>query len=140
MTSSFQSGATEQARQFASQCETLLRQKGFDLEGRLRIPRIGVEIDCVATRSGGTTVWFEFKGSIQGARPGLRRTDTLKKAIANGALIRAIDDPPPYVVLASHLPTDGFGRAMLETALELNLFADVICRYDPDSLRRLDLL
>ena len=35
---------------------------------------------------GGQVVWFEYKGSVQGTRPGLLRTDTLKKAIANGAL------------------------------------------------------
>jgi hypothetical protein len=100
----------------------------------------GVEIDRVATSPGGTTVWFEYKGSIQGSRPGLLRTDTLKKAIANGALLRAHADPKPYVVLTSHLPTTGAGAAMLAAAKELGYFEDVVCVYAPDQAQRLRAL
>ena len=82
-------------------------------------------------------MWFEYKGSIQGHRPGLRRTDTMKKAIANGALLRALADPAPYVVITSHLPEAGSGAAMLTAAKELRYLADVVCLYDPTSTTRL---
>src|SRR3954454_24127852 len=81
---SVQATAGIQGRQFAEQCDTLLTHFGFELKGRRVLTEVGVEIDQEAVSPSGTTVWFEYKGSIQGKRPGLIRTDTLKKAIANG--------------------------------------------------------
>lgn len=134
---SFQASAGIQGRQFAEQCDTLLAHFGFELKGRRVLTEVGVEIDQEAVSPSGTTVWFEYKGSIQGKRPGLIRTDTLKKAIANGALLRALADPAPYVVVTSHLPEAGSGAAMLDAALRLRYFADVVCLYDPKATARL---
>lgn len=134
---SFQAAAGIQGRQFAEQCDTLLGHLGFELHGRRVLTDVGVEIDQEAVSPGGTTVWFEYKGSVQGNRPGLRRTDTLKKAIANGALLRAVDRPAPYVVITSHLPEAGSGAAMLDAALRLAYLADVVCLYDPKATARL---
>lgn len=134
---SFQASAGIQGRQFAEQCDTLLTHFGFELKGRRVLTEVGVEIDQEAVSPAGTTVWFEYKGSIQGKRPGLIRTDTLKKAIANGALLRSLTDPAPYVVVTSHLPDAGSGAAMLDAALRLRYFADVVCLYDPKATARL---
>ncbi len=134
---SFQASAGIQGRQFAEQCDTLLAHLGYELRGRRVLPEVGVEIDQEAVSPTGTVVWFEYKGSIQGHRPGLRRTDTMKKAIANGALLRGLADPAPYVVITSHLPEAGSGAAMLATAVELRYLADVVCLYDPSSTTRL---
>ena len=134
---SFQASAGIQGRQFAEQCDTLLTHLGFELLGRRVLTEVGVEIDQEAVGPTGVPVWFEYKGSIQGHRPGLRRTDTLKKAIANGALLRAVPDAAPYVVITSHLPEAGSGAAMLRNALELGYLSDVVCLYDPSSTRRL---
>ncbi len=134
---SFQASAGIQGRQFAEQCDTLLAHYGFVLKGRRVLTEVGVEIDQEAVSPSGATVWFEYKGSIQGTRPGLIRTDTLKKAIANGALLRSLPDPAPYVVVTSHLPDAGSGAAMLRAALELRYFADVVCLYDPKATARL---
>lgn len=134
---SFQASAGIQGRQFAEQCDTLLTHFGFELKGRRVLTEVGVEIDQEAVSPAGTTVWFEYKGSIQGKRPGLIRTDTLKKAIANGALLRSLPDPAPYVVVTSHLPEAGSGAAMLDAALRLRYFADVVCLYDPKATARL---
>ena len=98
---------------------------------------VGVEIDQEATSPTGTLVWFEYKGSVQGHRPGLRRTDTLKKAIANGALLRAHAESAPYVVITSHLPEAGSGAAMLRAATELRYLSDVVCLYDTSATARL---
>jgi hypothetical protein len=137
VTGSFQSSSSAQGRAFAQQCDALLAGLGFSLAGATKIAGIGVEVDQVATTSRGQVVWFEYKGSIQGSRPGLMRTDTLKKAVANGALIRAIAEHPPYIVLTSHLPTAGAGLEMLNTAVALRYFADVVCIYDPSDHARL---
>lgn len=134
---SFQASAGIQGRQFAEQCDTLLTHLGYQLKGRRVLAEVGVEIDQEALSPSGRLVWFEYKGSVQGSRPGLRRTDTLKKAIANGALLRSLADPAPYVVITSHLPEAGSGAAMLKAAMRLRCFADVICLYDPAHTSRL---
>jgi hypothetical protein len=134
---SFQAAAGIQGRQFAEQCDTLLGTLGYELRGRRVVTDIGIEIDQEAVSPSGRVVWFEYKGSVQGNRPGLRRTDTLKKAIANGALLRALADPAPYVVITSHLPEAGAGAAMLDAALRLRYVADVVCLYDPKATQRL---
>ena len=136
----FQAAGVLQGRQFADQCDQLLRHIGYELSGSRNLREIGVEIDQVAVLRDGHEVWFEYKGSVQGARPGLMRTDTLKKAIANGALLRAKGYSQPYVVLTSHLPSEGAGKAMLETAIQAGYFDDVICIYDPGSQARLKKL
>jgi hypothetical protein len=135
--SEFQASAGIQGRMFAEQCDQLLRHYGYDLRGRLQLGELGVEIDQVATSPNGNTIWFEYKGSVQGNRPGLLRTDTLKKAIANGALLLADADRQPYVVLTSHCPEMGSGAAMLRNATALGYFADVICVYTPADTQRL---
>src|SRR5690348_12213236 len=97
--SDFQAAAGVQGRQFAEQCDQLLTHYGFELSGRLLVADVGIEVDRVATSRRGQLVWFEYKGSVQGTRPGLLRTDTLKKAIANGALLGSIEGHPPFVVI-----------------------------------------
>lgn len=133
----FQSLAGRQGRQFSDQCDLVLESEGFTRGGKLRLPEVGVEIDCVARTQSGRTVWFEYKGSFRGSTPGMRRTDTVKKAVANGALLAAIPDHPPYVVLTSHVPEGGSARAMLDAAVQLGYLNDVICVNDPSAVRRL---
>jgi len=138
--SPFQAAAGEQGRQFAGQCDLLLRNCGFELGSRILVSQIGIEIDREAISPSGETIWFEYKGSVQGARPGLLRTDTLKKAIANGALLASLEDHPPFVVLTSHLPEAGSGLAMLNAAKGLGYLRDVICIYRPSDTVRLKRL
>jgi hypothetical protein len=138
--SDFQSSASWQGRQFAQQCDFLLSSAGFDLRGRYVHADLGIEIDQVAVTSRGVVVWAEYKGSFQGLRPGLVRTDTVKKAIANGALLQAIQPHPPYLLLTSHLPSKGAALTMLEVAKRLGYFHDVICVNDPNDVRRLSEL
>ena len=69
----FQASAVIQGRKFAEQCSQLLTHYGYTLHGRALIANVGVEIDCVATSPAGNAIWFEFKGSVQGTRPGLLR-------------------------------------------------------------------
>ena len=139
--SSFQAASTRQGIQFAAQCDLLLENTGFTLAAKcLALPELGIEVDRVARAPSGKDVWFEYKGSLQGSRPGLMRTDTLKKAIANGALLSALPSHPSFVVLTSHLPTSGAGLAMLRTAKDLGVFADVICVYNPAEVSRLGRL
>lgn len=127
----FQAAASRQGRQFAKQCDDALKGLGFKLHGRRRLTEIGVEIDQIGASPTGQELWFEYKGSLRGKTPGLLRTDTTKKAIANGALVRTLPEGRPFVVLTSHLPDRGFSKAMLETALAAGILEAAICIYSP---------
>lgn len=136
----FQASAGIQGRQFTEQCDQLLTHYKFELQGRRLLRDFGVEVDQTAVSPSGTLVWFEYKGSVQGTRPGLLRTDTLKKAIANGALLAGHESRPPFVVLTSHRPEQGSAAAMLATALRLGYLSDVVCLYNPADTQRLRAL
>lgn len=134
----FQAAAGRQGRQFAGQCNEALGNLDFDLLGKRNLKEIGVELDQVGVAPSGAEMWFEFKGSVRGRTPGLRRTDTTKKAVANGALVRTLREPSPFIVLTSHLPQKGAALAMLNTALAAGYVTAAISIYDPgweDELR-----
>ena len=138
--SEFQSAAGWQGRQFAQQCDFVLTSNGFELRGRHLFRDLGVEIDQVCVSPRGTLVWVEYKGSFQGTRPGFLRTDTVKKAIANGALLRALAERTPFIVLTSHVPQRGAAFSMITIAKDLGYIDDVICVNDPADVRRLSEL
>ena len=72
------------------------------------VSALGIEIDAEVVAQSGATYWAEFKGSWQGKRPGLQRTDTVKKALANAFLVStAPTQYPPVIILTSHLPVSG---------------------------------
>jgi hypothetical protein len=96
---------------------------------------VGVEVDQVATNRHGASILFEFKGSTQGKRPGMMRTDTTKKALANAFLLNRIG-LGPLVILTSHKPKPGTAsEAMIKGAGEA--VADVICLFDTEETERL---
>jgi hypothetical protein len=135
---SFQAAGPAQGKRFAEDCDELLQSHGYRLgRGSFAVHELGIEVDREAISPKGTLVWFEYKGSIRGSRPGLLRTDTLKKAIANGALVASLENAPPFVVLASHVPTDGAGAAMLRRARLAGYLTEVVRVYDdPQVVRR----
>lgn len=115
--SSFQGRGPRQGKWFAEGCRMVLQDHGFRLLGTHRIPEIGVEIDEVILNKNDVPIYVEFKGSLHGKRPGLFRTDTVKKAIANGYLLsEAAKDPElvkvlpcgpaPFIIIASHVPDE----------------------------------
>lgn len=128
---SFQAAASQQGAMFDQQCRYLLTDAGWDVSPRpLFIPDAGVEIDCTARRND-LTVWVEFKGSWRGEQPGMRRTDTTKKAIVSGYLLRSAGYTVPYVVLTSHMPAaNSAGDTMVRLAVETGAVAAVICIND----------
>ena len=88
-----------------------------------------------ATRCGSNT-----RAASRATGRGCDAPDTLKKAIANGALLTAHDERHPYVVLTSHLPETGSGTAMLAAAIRLRYLTDVVCVYSPPDTQRLHTL
>lgn len=139
----FQARGVAQGRQFDEQARLVLRGLGFAVnEKPFTVPELGVEFDAEIRSKGGKVYWCEFKGSWYGTRPGLRRTDTAKKALADAALAHvAPGDYPPIIVLTTHLPPAGSsGDRMLRVARESGVVSDVICVNDPSNMARLQAL
>lgn len=125
----FQASAVAQGKRFDEQCRWLLADAGWTVSDRpMAVPDCGVEIDCVIEASDTGCAWVEFKGSWRGNRPGLVRTDTVKKAIVTGYLLRSAGYSVPYVVMTSHLPTaNSAGETMMRLALKDGVIAAVVC-------------
>ena len=130
----FQADAVRQGTAFELQAKAYLDALGFKLHGRQKFADIGCEIDDVAEAPNGELVYFEYKGSFQGTRPGMRRTDTVKKALLTGFLLRFTEDETPYYVLTSHRPEGGAAQRMIEVALEAKALSGLVeLNHPPDS-------
>ena len=87
----------------------------------------GCEVDF-AYNFRGTQVYVEAKGGLQGEgkRPGAKRTDNVKKAIANAALIKSRYPETRYIVYFSDLPKYGSSsHKMLKTAVRAGFIDSV---------------
>lgn len=115
----FQSRASTQGRSFHEAVKVYLHIERWGiLRERWRHPNVDVEVDIVAEHPiSGREWWIECKGSWEGTRPGLARTDTLMKALCSGALLALVDDRKPYMIVASHPPKEhSAGARWLERA------------------------
>lgn len=118
VTNAHQRLAPLQGEWFHSECIRALTLANFEIaDQHVRIDEVGIELDAITTNQHGISMPWEFKGSWNGSRPGLRRTDTLKKAIANGYLLAQwseADRLTPLLVMTTHMPEDGSsGHAMM---------------------------
>lgn len=90
-----------------------LIEKNYTVEG------IGVEVDFFV-KGKRQNKYVECKGGNagNGKRPGAERTDNVKKAIANGALLKAVAPDAYYIVYFSAKPKNGnYADQMIQTAL-----------------------
>lgn len=104
-----------------------LHTRGFtNIEKNVYMPHTGCEVDFVA--KGERFEYIECKGGKQGdnKRPGAKRTDNVKKAIANGSLMKKIYETMYYVVYFSDTPeTDSYSDEMLKIALKHKIIDEV---------------
>lgn len=138
----FQGAAGEQGRAFRDECLRALSYAGFEVaDTEVHLEDVGITLDAITNNRRGLAMAWEFKGSLQGSRPGLLRTDTMKKAIANGWLFSKSEISQLIVsrmlVMTSHIPTDNDSSLMLQVALEDGLLLDVIDSRDGKRLQRL---
>lgn len=139
----FQSRGVQQGKKFDEQCRLVLAGLGFEVSERpFVVPELGCEFDAEVKSQSGATYWCEFKGSWHGTRPGLRRTDSVKKALCDAFLARADKvDHPPVILLTTHLPVkESSGDRMIKVALDSGGLADVVCVNEPEDMKRLKLL
>ncbi len=84
----------------------LLAACGFHaVEDAPRLPA-GVDVTFRATDASGRPWLFELVGAFSSARPGLRRTDSMWKALGKAAVLHSLG-APPLVLLTTDLPASG---------------------------------
>lgn len=121
----FQVWAAIQGQSVEQAAETVLRIDGWHIISTHSLIA-GQEIDIIAADQDGVVWWVECKGSWRGKRPGLIRTDTLKKAVAVAWYLSTLPERAPYLLFASHLPIPGSsGELMLHAALEAGIITRV---------------
>ena len=100
--------------------------------------RNGVEVNFVATDVKGHRWFFDVSGAFTSARPGLRRTDTLWKALGKAAVIKASKvGPAPLVFLTTNLPLKGSSGDLALKAARGGVYHDAIEMLSPEGQERL---
>ncbi len=109
----FQAASHAQGVWFENLCRAILIDCGFTIDGEhVDMPDAGVEVDLIATNRHAISFYSTCKGSYRGQRPGVQRTDTLKKALAEAQALHA-HGWSPILLLTSHLPNTRTGRQLL---------------------------
>ena len=109
----FQAVSRAQGLWFENLCRAILIDCGFIIAGEhVDFAEAGVEADLIATNRHDISFYITCKGSYRGLRPGVQRTDTLKKALAEAQALHG-QGWSPVLLLTSHLPNTRTGRELL---------------------------
>ena len=142
----FQARAVQEGAKARALAEEILARCGFgSIREKVRCPG-GVQVNFEAIDQSGRRWRFDVSGAFTiTQRPGLRRTDTLWKALGKAATLhfaeRAAGNPsaPPLVLLTTDRPArNSAGRRALAAMTGVGMpIRDVIEMLDPDDLVRL---
>ncbi|MGH9031518.1 MAG: DNA-methyltransferase [Acidimicrobiia bacterium] len=139
----FQSRAVAEGRAAKDVALALLQGCGFeDIKPNVKISQGGVEVNFKAYDQAGRPWFFDVSGGFTSNRPGLKRMDTLWKALGKAAVLRAVEPRTPLVLLTTDAPTKGSaGDAALSVVCgpDQPIYAVFRMRSDDDQrhLRRL---
>lgn len=133
----FQAESKKSGDRFEDLVLSDLKRMGFrNIKKHVVLKDIGVEADFAHKGYTGNQVYVEAKGGerSESKRPGAKRTDNVKKAIANGALIKFKYPTASYVVYFSDLPKrNGASDKMLKVAIEAGYIDSVRYLIDLDN-------
>ena len=118
-TEDFQARAVREGRKAKELALLVLEQCGFtDVRTDVRFPELGVEVNFLARDATGADWVFDVSGGFTSTRAGLKRTDTLWKALGKAAVLHEARDGVPLVLLTTDAPTKGSaGDAALRVVL-----------------------
>lgn len=124
---SFQSESKKSGDEFENLVLIDLKNRGFDMiDKNIYIDGTGCEVDFIAY--GNCNEHVEAKGGKDdiNKRPGAQRTDNVKKAIANGSLIKSKYPETYYVVYFSAKPIpQSYSDQMIRLALSSKIIDEV---------------
>lgn len=116
----FQKRATQHGAMAQKLGKELLVTCGFEiLKSNLKIKSVGVEVNVKARSKSGEVYYFDISGAFIGNRPGLKRTDTLWKALGKATILNLSqgEERYPYILLTTDLPrSDSAGAKALRAA------------------------
>jgi site-specific DNA-methyltransferase (adenine-specific) len=135
----FQRRATREGKAAKDVARVLLEECGFtDVVADVKLPG-GVEVNFRAQDAGGHPWFFDVSGGFTSNRPGLKRTDTLWKAIGKAAVIHQVKRHARLVLLTTDAPTPGSAgaQALDQVVGDQRPIRDVIEMLHVDDQRRL---
>lgn len=137
----FQARAVREGRAARDLALEILTECGFrDITAKATF-RSGVEVNFQAKDAGGETWYFDVSGGFTSSRPGLRRTDTLWKALGKAAVLAATEPSARLVLLTTDAPTPGSAGDKALSAVvgkgKGKSIRDVVILDSPDDLDKL---
>ena len=133
----FQARSSAQGRLVQQIAWDVLQQAGFDLvQERYRLRVLGVEVNMVVRDAHGSRWFCEVTGAYGSQRPGLERTDTVRK-IAGSAQLLARWRFTPFLVLTTHRPKVGSQAYQMLKACGPEAIYDVIVVSEKEDWARL---
>lgn len=104
----FQARATREGKAAQALAEDLLVATGFEVQRKnLRVRGTGATVNFEAQgRNDGEFWWFDVSGAFESSRGGLKRTDTVWKALGRASVLQR-QGSHPLILLSSHLPKPG---------------------------------
>ncbi|MHB1536527.1 MAG: DNA-methyltransferase [Acidimicrobiales bacterium] len=115
----FQCRAVREGRAAKEIARAVIEAAGFtDVEKDQRQPG-GIEVNFTARDSRGKLWFFDVSGSFTSHRAGLKRTDTLWKALGKAAVLREGSNAP-LVLLTTDVPSRGAGSEALKQVVGPN--------------------
>jgi site-specific DNA-methyltransferase (adenine-specific) len=119
----------------------VLERCGFtDVRADVRYPALGVEVSFVARDATGGDWAFDVSGGFTTTTAGLKRADTLWKALGKAAVLHEARRDVPLVLLTTDLPTRGSAadaalRALLGPESPIRDVVDLLSTVDQERLR-----
>lgn len=133
----FQQRAVQDGRRAKELALELLEEAGFEpIDSNYRF-RNGVEVNFVATDMKGQRWLVDVSGAFTSSRPGLKRTDTLWKALGKAAVIRASTNAMPLLLVTTDLPDPGTSGYLALKSTRQVLYHDAIDMFSAEGHRRL---
>ena len=136
----FQARAGREGRKAQVMAKALLLQCGFDhVEEKVKKP-CGVEVNFEALDRQGHRWFFDVSGAFSVTqRPGLRRTDTLWKALGKAAVLHTAEPDTPLVLLTTDRPApNSAGHRALQSLIGADKPVRAVIRMlSPDDIQTL---
>jgi site-specific DNA-methyltransferase (adenine-specific) len=134
---SFQGRAVREGRKAREIARAVLEDCGFSEIAADRRMATGVEVNFVARDRDGEVWSFDVSGAFTTTRAGLRRTDTLWKALGKAAVLASGDFAPRLVLLSTDLPPRGSAGDAALRAARGKVYFDAVEMLSPEGQERL---
>lgn len=138
----FQARAVREGKRAKVLARILLEGCGFkNIQEDVKFKQIGLEVNFLAEDQTGQMWAFDVSGAFTSTRSGLRRTDTLWKALGKAAVLRDSERSFPLILLTTDVPAKGSAGDMALNVLiganrPVHALVEILNVEDQNRLRR----